>query len=117
MVAPRNPEYIDHLLDLMQVLGPVQARRMFGGYGLFIDGLMFALVSNNDLYLKVDGQTLADYNELGLQPFSYMRAGKPCALKYYQPPETLFEDQQQMREWGNRAVEVALRAAAAKRGL
>ncbi len=115
MASQLDSEFVDYLLDLMQVLGPVQSLRMFGGYGLFIEGLMFGLVVNRDLYLKVDDQTLSNYSEQGLQPFSYLRAGKPCALGYYQPPDSLFEDQQQMRDWGNQAIEVALRAAAAKR--
>ena len=110
-----NSEFVDYLLDMMQVLGPVQSRRMFGGYGLFIEGLMFGLVVNRNLYLKVDDLTQSNYTEQGLQPFTYLRAGKSCALSYYQPPDTLFDDQQQMRDWGNQAIEVALRAAAAKR--
>ncbi|MEH6650160.1 MAG: TfoX/Sxy family protein [Motiliproteus sp.] len=116
LANPRDTEYVDHLLDLMQVLGPVQSRRMFGGWGIFLEGLMFGLVANNELYFKIDPQTLADYTDEGLQPFTYLRAGKRCALNYYQPPEVVFEDQQQLCDWGNKAIDVALRAAAAKRG-
>jgi DNA transformation protein len=112
VVNPHDSEVVDYLLDLLQVLGPVHARRMFGAHGLFIDGLMFALVSHNEWYLKVDSQTLSDYTDQGLEPFTYQRCGKACALNYYQSPPALFEDQQQMRRWGNRAIEVALRAAA-----
>lgn len=115
MATSRDTEYVDYLLDLMQILGPVQSRRMFGGWGVFIEGLMFALVADNELYFKVDKKTLKDYTDEGLQPFTYLRAGKRCALNYYQPPETVLEDQQQLSDWGNKAVEVALRAAAAKR--
>ena len=115
MAKPDDSELIRHLLELMQTLGPVEARRMFGGHGLFVDGLMFAMVASGELYLKVDQQTLFDYEDLGLQPFTYLRGGKTCALSYYQAPEDLFEDQQQMRYWGNRAIEVAMRAAVAKR--
>ncbi|MEH6470735.1 MAG: TfoX/Sxy family protein [Halopseudomonas sp.] len=110
-----DSEYVAHLLELMQTLGPVEARRMFGGHGLFIDGLMFGLVAEAELYLKVDADTVSSYRDQGLEAFSYMRGGKRCALNYYQAPELIFEDQQQMRIWGNRAFEVALRAAASKR--
>jgi DNA transformation protein len=107
-------EFVDFVVELMQTLGPVEARRMFGGHGLFIDGLMFALVADATLYLKVDAQTVAQYTDQGLEPFTYLRRGKVCALRYYQPPEVVLEDQQQMRLWGNQAVDVALRAAVAK---
>jgi len=114
VVRSTDREFVEYLLELMRTLGPVQARRMFGGHGLFIDGLMFALVADATLYLKVDAQTQARYTDLGLVPFTYLRSGKRCALRYYQPPETVLEDQQQMRLWGHQAVEVALRAAAIK---
>ncbi|RDE23086.1 transcriptional regulator [Motiliproteus coralliicola] len=114
-MARVTDEFVAHLLDLMQVLGPVEARRMFGGYGIFLDGLMFALVDSQDLYFKVDDRTRVDYDAQGLEPFRYFRAGKPCALNYYQAPESVIEEQPQMRLWGNQAYEVAIRAAAAKR--
>ncbi|WP_421864838.1 TfoX/Sxy family protein [Motiliproteus sp.] len=110
----KKNEFVSHLLDLMQVLGPVEARRMFGGYGIFLQGLMFALVDGQDLYLKVDDQTRADYEAQGLEPFRYFRAGKPCALNYYQAPESVIEEQALMRLWGSRAFDVALKAAALK---
>ena len=96
MACSTDREFVEYLLELMRTLGPVQARRMFGGHGLFIDGLMFALVADATLYLKVDAQTQARYTDLGLVPFTYLRSGKRCALRYYQPPETVLEDQQQM---------------------
>ena len=50
-------EFVSHVLDLMQSLGRVRARRMFGGYGIFIDGLMFALIADETLYLKADEES------------------------------------------------------------
>lgn len=115
MARHSDAELVAHLLELMQVVGPVSARRMFGGHGLFIDGLMFALVADATLYFKVDCQTRDGYLEQGLAPFTYQRSGKTFALNYCQAPDQVYEEQELMRVWGSAAFEVALRAAAAKR--
>ncbi|MEJ2177545.1 MAG: TfoX/Sxy family protein [Gammaproteobacteria bacterium] len=107
--------FVDHVVEMMQTVGPVNAKRMFGGHGIFLEGLMFGLIAGNDLYLKVDDQTRDDFLERGLEPFSYYKKEKEFNLSYYQAPEETLEQADAMREWGNRAYEVALRAASTKR--
>ncbi len=60
-----KPEFRDHVLDLLAPLGPVTARRMFGGFGITLDGVMFALIADDVLYLKVDDRTRPDYEAAG----------------------------------------------------
>ena len=90
---------------------------MFGGAGIFRDGLMFALISGNDvLHLKVDAHSRPDFEAEGKGPFTYRRAGKPQALKtYYEAPERLLEDPEALAAWARRAFEAALSADRAKR--
>lgn len=107
--------FVDHVVEMMQTVGPVNAKRMFGGHGIFLEGLMFGLIAGNDLYLKVDDQTRDDFLERGLEPFSYYKKEKEFKLSYYQAPEETLEQADAMRKWGNRAYEVALRAASTKR--
>ena len=108
-------QFVDYLVELMQSIGPVTARRMFGVHGLFLDGLMFGLVADSTLYLKVDTQSEPAFVDQGLEAFSYAKNGRPCRLSYRQaPPETL-EDIEQMNVWANRAYEAAMLAAAKKR--
>jgi len=107
-------DFVNHVVDLLQSLGPVSARRMFGGHGVFLDGLMFALIANNELYFKADDESRAQFTEQGLQPFSYNKQGKVMSLSYYQAPEETLEDMQEMANWGNLGFACALRAAAAK---
>tara|TARA_R110001583_G_scaffold131562_1_gene283329 strand:+ start:188 stop:544 length:357 start_codon:yes stop_codon:yes gene_type:complete len=102
------------LLEQMQWLGPVNARRMFGGSGFFLEGLMFGLVFDNTLYLKADAQNRSDFEALGLQPFTYPRGDREVALSYFQAPEEALDDKDILIDWGNRAYAAALRAAAAK---
>jgi DNA transformation protein and related proteins len=102
--------YISFVIDLMQALGPVSAKRMFGGHGLFLDGTMFALIDDNTLYFKADKKTIADFEQQNLVAFSYQRQNKTCHLSYYQAPEEVFDCPIVMHDWAMKAFEVALRA-------
>lgn len=107
-------EFVSYAVDLLQTVGPATARRMFGGYGIFIEGLMFALVARNTLYLKVDEQSVGEFTEKGLEPFTYARNNRVIALSYYQAPEETLENIDEMNLWGNKAYAAALRAAAGR---
>ncbi len=113
-----NPEFLDHLTDQLAAFGPVQIRRMFGGAGLFRDGLMFALITGDDIvYLKVDDRNRPDFESAGSGPFSYQRAGKAMALKsYYETPEDVVEDDEVFTNWARKAFDAALAADKAKSG-
>ncbi len=108
-------ELVAHVCELMQCIGPVSARRMFGGYGFFLDELMFALMADDILYLKADAETMDDFTRRGLEAFSYRKQGKAYSMSYYCAPEEALESAEDMRPWVNKAYEVALRAAAKKR--
>jgi len=110
-----NNEFVSHVVDLMQSIGPVSAKRMFGGYGIFLDGLMFALISNETLYLKADRETENEFKAGGLEAFSYDKQGKACYLSYFQAPEETLERAEEMNIWANRAYAAATRAAPGKR--
>ena len=62
-ISIEQREYVAHIVDLLQFIGPVESKSMFGGFGMFLEGLMFGLVAGNELYLKVDTQNLQDYEE------------------------------------------------------
>ena len=106
---------MNYVVDLMQSMGPVTSRAMFGGHGIFLDGLMFALVADSVLYLKVGRDNKEDYVQRDLQPFTYHKNGKPMKMSYYQAPEETLEDADEMSSWANHAYAAALQAAASKR--
>ncbi len=113
-------EFVSYVVDLMQSIGPVRAKAMFGGHGVFLDELMFALVADNILYLKVDKDTENEFKDRGLDAFAYRKKGKETSYKvikmsYYQVPEEALEDSEEMNLWANKAYSVALRAASKKR--
>lgn len=103
---------IEHLMDVLRPLGGVTPRRMFSGSGLFRGGLMFALVVGEDLYLKADAATIADFEAEGCGPFVYRtRKGARAIRSYWRAPEFLLDDDEAMLAWCRRAADVAARAA------
>jgi len=108
-------EFVTHLLDLMEPLGPVSARRMFGGYGIYLDRMMFALVADDRLYLKIDDDSRGEFEAAGLEPFRYTKKGKSYQMSYHAAPEDALEDAELLRDWARKAVDAAMRAARSER--
>jgi len=102
-------EYVDYLQEIFQGLGSVTARKMFGGYGLYHDGIMFALVADEQLYLKVDHSIEHYFSNLELPPFTYEKGDKLVKMSYYLAPPEIFEDLDQATLWGRRSFDVAKR--------
>ena len=88
----------------------VGAKKMFGGYGIYRESVMFGLVADDVLYLKADQETIPDYELLGLGPFLFKKNGKMVAMSYYQAPEEAMESSSDLCEWAEKAYRVALRA-------
>lgn len=114
-IRPADP-LVTHLLELMAPVaarvGAITARRMFGGHGLFHDGLMFALVLRGTCYLKADAHSQARFDAQGSEPFRYLRAGREAALhSYLSLPGNCLESAEAMTPWALGAIEAALRAA------
>lgn len=102
--------FVDFILELLQAWRPVTARRMFGGYGLYHTGVMFALVSDGTLYLKVDDETRGVFEAAGLSPFIYETKGRRVALSYHRAPDAMLDEPEMAREWAERGWQAALRA-------
>lgn len=108
-------EFIDSLPDLFAEFGPIAIRRMFGGCGVFCDGLMFAIVVDDVLYLKADAESEPEFAAAGLEPFVYERLGKPVKLSFWRAPDELLDDREVAAERARRALAAARRAQAVKR--
>lgn len=102
-------EFVNSLEEVFALFGPVHARRMFGGHGIYHQDLMFGLVADDVLYLKVDKDSLPAFAEQGLQAFEYEKNGKKMKMSYYMAPEEIFDEPEKAREWAVRAFEAALR--------
>lgn len=107
-------EFVSYVVDLMQSVGPVHAKGMFGGHGIYFEGLMFGLVANGVLYLKVDKETESEFKDRGLEAFAFSKKGKEFKMSYYEAPEETLENSEEMSLWANKAYGAALRAASRK---
>jgi len=106
---------IDEIKQHLANLGHITARRMFSGAGVYCDGLIFAIVIDDTLYLKTAAANRADFAAEGLGPFTYTtKHGKTVATSYYRAPEHLLDDADDLRSWAARAIASAQSAAAAK---
>jgi DNA transformation protein len=104
------------LLELLAPLGPVSARRMFGGVGLFHAGMMFGLIARDELFLKVSDTNRPNYEAAGEAPFSYdTKHGVNTLQSYWRCPPELLDDPETFRDWARQAVEAAVVAAHSKK--
>ena len=100
--------YRDFVLEQLGRVVPVTAKSMFGGVGLYSEGLFFALIAEDRLYFKVDDSTRPDFERLGREPFRPF--GEDQAMGYYEVPADVLEDLEQLGPWTRRAIDVAVKA-------
>lgn len=103
-------EFVEFLKEVFAQFGAIQARKMFGGYGLYFDGVMFGLVADEMLYLKADAAIAHHFEDKGLPQFSYNKGDKLIKMSYYLAPEEIYDDPEAATAWAKRSFEVAYRA-------
>lgn len=99
-----------HACELLSCLGPVKAVRMFGGYGLSVDGMNVAIIAWDTLFLKTNADTAPRWLAVGARPFRYEAKGKTMSLQYHTPPEEALESPALMEPWARLALEAAVAA-------
>jgi DNA transformation protein len=105
----RRSDFVEFVAEQMAFVGGLQIRAMFGGYGIYQEDCMFALIVDDRLYFKADATTRARFEADGLSPFTYVARGKQVTLQYFEAPPEVFEDQDAMRTWVRMAVDAALK--------
>ena len=104
-------EQLDWLCERLEALGRIRSRRMFGSWGLYCDGIFFAIIADEVLYLKVDELSRPDFEAQGLSPFTYpMRDGRQQSLCYYPMPDAALDEEGEFLAWARRGFAAALRA-------
>jgi DNA transformation protein len=113
-MAVRDP-VLNHLLELLAPLGAATARRMFGGWGVYLDGEIVVLFARGVAYAKTDAQTWADFAAAGSAPFVFEGRGRTVETSYWSLPETALDSSEALRPWAQRALAAARRKPAARR--
>lgn len=111
-------QFADYCCDLLATQGPCVAKRMFGGWGISVDGMTLAIITNlgvgEKLWLKGDEGARARYEAAGCERFTFQMKDRLASMGYYTAPEEAMDSQDAMRAWAQLALECALRARAAR---
>jgi DNA transformation protein len=103
-----SDDFRDFVLEQLRSAGPATGRPMFGGVGLYLDGLFFALIDDDTLYFKADESTRERYVMAGSRPFCPDPARPEQAMGYWQVPAEVLEDADELAVWARQAMGVAL---------
>ena len=106
--------FVAYCVELLEPLGSVRVKRMFGGHGVYVDDLFIAIVTDEQLFLKVDSATRPRFEAAGCRPFIYNKAMQAIAMGYWSAPEEATESPTLMLPWARMAQAAALRARAAR---
>lgn len=112
-MASVDNEFVLMVAELLAPLGVIRPKRMFGGFGLYCDGMFFAIIYDDVLYLKGDTQTKDRFDARGMSPFA-VPSGRPMTLSYFEVPGDWLDDEDQLLEFAKLALGAAYRAQAAK---
>ena len=102
----------DGLKEMFEPFGAVEVKRMFGGAGVYANGLCFAIESGGEVFLKVDAETEAALSAAGSSPFVYNAKGKPMTTSFWRLPSAAYDEPDGLRRWAALAPEAARRKAA-----
>ncbi len=110
-----SPEFVTHALELLSGVGPVDARAMFGGHGVYARGVMFGLLADDELFLKTDELSRPAFVDAGCRQWVYVTPSQRMEdTSWFRPPDDAHEDPEAMAAWAELGLEAALRARASK---
>ncbi len=113
-----NRQFADYCCELLSTQGRCVAKRMFGGWGISVDGLTFAIIadlgSGDKLWLNADDVVRSRFEAAGCERFVYVGKSKTASMGYYTVPDDAMDSQDAMLPWARLALECALRAQATK---
>jgi DNA transformation protein and related proteins len=105
----------DALYDLLSAFGPVTIRRMFGGKGIYSDGMIIAIeLSAGEILFKADAESAPRFAAAGCRQWTYEGKNAPAVMPYWTVPDSALDDPEELAVWARLAREAAVRAANAK---
>lgn len=110
----RTSEFADYVSELLAPHGRILVQRMFGGHGVYCDGLFIAILSGEMLYFKADENSRAEFERASCAPFTYLRGGKTATLSFYAAPADALESPGLILPWARLAMSAALRSKMSK---
>ncbi len=111
----KKSAYVEFITEQVSPLGEITARAMFGGYCLYCNGTVFALIADDVLYLKADDENRPDFERIGAKPFQPF-PDKSETMSYYPPPAEFFDNADEMEKWAASAIAAGRRAKSSRAG-
>src|SRR3989338_4322241 len=93
--------------DLLAGIPGIASRAMFGGYGIYKNGKIFAIIADGELYFKVGDSNRADYQKHGSKPFVYDAQGKQMEMSYWQLPQKIMDNKDKVAIWVEKSLAVS----------
>ena len=115
MPRPVTDPFVLHACELLSSVGPCVAKRMFGGWGISVEGMNIAIIAGEELYLKSNPQTEPQWLAAGGHAFEFVTKAKTIKVRYHTPPDEALESLALMAPWARLAMEAAVAARKPKR--
>jgi len=113
----KKDEFLTYVLeDVLGHVPGITSRAMFGGYGIYKEGLIFSIIAYDQLYFKVGDKNIDDFKEVESHPFVYERDNhKKTTMSYWLVPEEVMNDKDKIKQWVEKAVEVSKESKKSKK--
>lgn len=108
-------DFTEFLHDVFSTFGVISSRKMFGGYGVYHNGVMFGLIADDILYLKADKKFAEEFIQRELPQFQYPKGNKVVKMSYFQAPEEIYDNTEEAELWARKAYECAVKAKKEKK--
>jgi DNA transformation protein and related proteins len=115
MPKPVTDPFVLHVCELLASAGPCVPKRMFGGWGISVEGMNIAIVAGDELYLKSNPTTAPQWLAAGGHAFEFVTKAKTIKVQYHTPPDEALESPALMAPWARLAMEAAIAARKPRR--
>lgn len=112
-MSTTTPPFVSHCVELLAPLGAVRVRRMFGGWGLYVDEVFLAIIAFERLYLKTNANTQSRFEQAQCEPFVFEAKGKALTMGYWTAPAEALDSPALMEPWARLALQAAIAARSA----
>lgn len=106
----QKSEFLEYILELLEVCEGISYKSMFGGYAIYKYGLAIALIADDEIYFKVDDSNRSAYQAMGSKPFTYKKKDKIITISNWSLPVEILKDQDQLIQWVDKSYQVALKS-------
>jgi DNA transformation protein and related proteins len=104
-----SSSYYNYIMEIMHSFGGITSRSMFGGYGLYKNGIIFAIIANDELYFKADDSNILTYKQFGSEPFLHESRGRKISMSYWKVPMEILEDEEELKIWVEKSYQISLK--------